>query len=75
MAVVLFGGGDGGFFASRNVQTPLEEQDAATIYQRAVGPAGTRPLGTGPPPFFIEVERLHPYSEWASRALIMAAFA
>jgi len=70
----LFGGGDGGFFASRNVQTPLEEQDAATIYQRAEAQL-ERGRSEQAAALFIEVERLHPYSEWASRALIMAAFA
>ena len=68
------GGGGGGLFASRNAQTPLEEQDAATIFQQAEAQ-----LERGDPDdaaaLFIEVERLHPYSEWASRALIMAAFA
>jgi outer membrane protein assembly factor BamD len=69
----LFGGG-GGFFASRDAQVPLEEQDAATIFQQAEAE-----LEAGNPDdaaaLFIEVERLHPYSEWASRGLIMAAFA
>lgn len=69
----LFGRDGGGFFASRAVQTPLEEQDAATIFQRAEAQ-----LEAGKPAdaaaLFIEVERLHPYSEWASRGLIMAAF-
>ncbi len=68
------GGGGGGFFASRNATVPLEEQDALTIYQQ-----GEAELENGRPDraaaLFIEVERLHPYSEWASRGLIMAAFA
>jgi outer membrane protein assembly factor BamD len=68
------GGGGGGFFASRNAQTPLEEQDAATIYQRAEAQL-ERGRAEQAAALFIEVERLHPYSEWASRALIMAAFA
>ncbi|PWK60505.1 outer membrane protein assembly factor BamD [Roseicyclus mahoneyensis] len=70
----LFGGGGGGLFASRNATVPLEEQDAATIFQQ-----GEAELENGSPDraaaLFIEVERLHPYSEWASRGLIMAAFA
>jgi outer membrane protein assembly factor BamD len=69
----LFAGGGGGF-ASRSAQVPLEEQDAATIYQQ-----GEAELENGRPDraaaLFVEVERLHPYSEWASRGLIMAAFA
>lgn len=70
----LFGGDGGGFFASRNTEVPLEEQDAVTIYQRAEAQleAGDAENAAA---LFIEVERLHPYSEWASRGLIMAAFA
>jgi outer membrane protein assembly factor BamD len=68
------GGGGGGLFASRSNTVPLEDLDAATIYQQAEAE-----LEAGQPDdaaaLFIEVERLHPYSEWASRALIMAAFA
>ena len=68
------GGGGGGLFASRNATVPLEEQDAATIFQQ-----GEAELERDRPDraaaLFIEVERLHPYSEWASRGLIMAAFA
>jgi len=68
------GGGGGGFFAARNAQVPLEDQDAATIYQQAEAR-----LEAGDPEdaaaLFVEVERLHPFSEWASRGLIMAAFA
>ena len=68
------GGGGGGLFASRGATLPLEEQDAATIYQQ-----GEAELERGRPDRaaaqFVEVERLHPYSEWASRGLIMAAFA
>jgi outer membrane protein assembly factor BamD len=68
------GGGGGGLFASRNAQTPLEELDAATIYQRAEAQL-ERGDADDAAALFIEVERLHPYSEWASRGLIMAAFA
>ncbi|BDW85940.1 outer membrane protein assembly factor BamD [Roseicyclus marinus] len=75
MALSACGGGNGGgWFASRNATVPLEEQDAVTIYQQ-----GEAELENGRPDraaaLFIEVERLHPYSEWASRGLIMAAFA
>ena len=66
-------GGGGGFFAGRNANVPLEELDAETIYQQA-----EFQLENGDPDdaaeLFIEVERLHPYSTWAERALIMAAF-
>ncbi len=72
----LFGGGSGGgggFFASRGSNVPLEELDAETIYRQA-----EFELERGQPDnaaaLFIEVERLHPYSEWAERGLIMAAF-
>ena len=73
MALSACGDG-GGFFASRNTEVPLEEQDAVTIYQRAEAQleAGDAEDAAA---LFIEVERLHPYSEWASRGLIMAAFA
>ncbi|MBY4892598.1 outer membrane protein assembly factor BamD [Rhodobacteraceae bacterium N5(2021)] len=70
----LFSGNGGGFFAARNASVPLEELDAETIYQQA-----EFQLENGRPDdaaeLFIEVERLHPYSTWAERALIMAAFA
>jgi outer membrane protein assembly factor BamD len=68
------GGGGGGFFGSRNAQVPLDQLDAEAIFQQAEAE-----LEAGDPDdaaaLFIEVERLHPYSEWASRGLIMAAFA
>ena len=64
---------EGGFFAGRSAPVPLEQLDAATIFQR-----GEAALAADDPEeaaaLFIEVERLHPYSEWASRGLIMAAF-
>ncbi|OAN84342.1 competence protein ComL [Jannaschia sp. EhC01] len=70
----LFSGNGGGFFTARNASIPLEELDAETIYQQA-----EFQLENGRPDdaaeLFIEVERLHPYSTWAERALIMAAFA
>lgn len=69
----LFGGGGGGLFAARDRQAPLEELDARTIYQQ-----GEAELERGRPDraaeLFGEVERLHPYSDWARRGLIMAAF-
>lgn len=70
----LFGGGGGGLFASRNATVPLEEMDAQSIFEQA-----EFELESGNPDdaavLFAEVERLHPYSEWAKRGLIMAAFA
>lgn len=51
----------------------LETLDAETIFTRA-----ERKLATNDPDeaaeLFNEVERLHPYSEWAKRSLIMSAF-
>jgi outer membrane protein assembly factor BamD len=79
MVTALAGCGDtgpfaeGGFLAARSAAVPLEQLDAATIFQR-----GEAALDAGNPDeaaaLFIEVERLHPYSEWAARGLIMAAF-
>ena len=67
------GNGGGGFFAGRNANVPLEELDAETIYQQAeFALENGRPDNAAE--LFIEVERLHPYSTWAERALIMAAF-
>ena len=68
----MFGGG--GFFAGRNATVPLEDQDAQTIFQQAEARLEADEPDEAAA-LFIEVERLHPYSEWASRALIMAAFA
>ena len=53
---------------------PLENQDAATIFQRA-----ELELETDDPEraaeLYGEVERLYPYSEWGRRALVMQALA
>jgi len=68
------GGGGGGFFASRDAQVPLEQLDAETLYQQAEAEL-ERGRADDAAALFIEVERLHPYSEWAARGLIMAAFA
>ncbi|QXT41271.1 outer membrane protein assembly factor BamD [Gymnodinialimonas ceratoperidinii] len=70
----LFSGGGGGFFAGRNANLPLEELDAETIYQQAEFQLENGRADNAAE-LFIEVERLHPYSTWAERALIMAAFA
>jgi len=69
----LFSGGGGGFFAGRNANLPLEELDAETIYQQAEFQLENGRADNAAE-LFIEVERLHPYSTWAERALIMAAF-
>ncbi len=62
-----------GSWRERNRETPLEELDAPTIYQTAEAQLeNERPDQAAET--FLEVERLHPYSEWARRALIMAAF-
>jgi len=68
------GGGGGGFFAGRGSNLPLEELDAETIYRQAEYEL-ERGQADNAAELFIEVERLHPYSEWAERGLIMAAFA
>ena len=52
---------------------PLEQLDPQTIYEQAEAQ-----LNQGRPDraaeLFLEVERLHPYSDWSRRALIMATF-
>ncbi|MDG4647678.1 outer membrane protein assembly factor BamD [Roseibacterium sp. SDUM158017] len=70
----MFGGGGGGLFAARDRQAPLEELDAETIYRQAEFEL-ERDRPDRAAELFGEVERLHPYSDWARRALIMAAFA
>ncbi len=70
----LFNGSGGGFFAGRNNTLPLEQLDAETIYQQAEFQLESGRADNAAE-LFIEVERLHPYSTWAERALIMAAFA
>jgi outer membrane protein assembly factor BamD len=74
LVMAVSGCGEGGFFGNRVAEVPLEQQDAATIFQR-----GEAELEAGnfeeAAALYIEVERLHPYSEWASRGVIMATFA
>lgn len=71
MGLALSGCG-GSRLASRDV--PLENLDAATIFQRA-----ELRLETDDPEraaeLYGEVERLYPYSEWGKRALVMQALA
>ena len=60
-------------FGNRGDEVALEDTDAETIYQM-----GEAELERGRPDnaanMFLNLERLHPYSEWARRALIMAAY-
>ena len=71
MGLALSGCG-GSRLASRDA--PLENLDAATIFQRA-----ELKLETDDPEraaeLYGEVERLYPYSEWGKRALVMQALA
>jgi outer membrane protein assembly factor BamD len=62
--------GDG--VASRSV--PLESYTPEELYRLAEVELETG-RARDAAPLFAEVERLHPYSEWAKRALIMQAFA
>ncbi|MFO7919428.1 MAG: outer membrane protein assembly factor BamD [Nioella sp.] len=61
-----------GMFGDRD-EVPLEEQEAQPIFEQAEARLeNDRPDRAAE--LFLEVERLHPYSEWAQRALIMAAY-
>ncbi|MEM9319227.1 MAG: outer membrane protein assembly factor BamD [Pseudomonadota bacterium] len=66
----------GGFlsFLTRDPEVGIEQLDAETIYQQAEAEldGGRNDRAAA---LFAEVERLHPYSDWARRSLIMAAFA
>ncbi len=73
LAVTLSACGGGGFFAPRQNEAPLESLDAETIFRQAEFEL-ERDRPDDAAELFVEVERLHPYSEWAQRALIMAAF-
>ncbi|QMU58179.1 MAG: outer membrane protein assembly factor BamD [Boseongicola sp.] len=53
---------------------PLESFSAEELYQRAEFELESNGNAEEAARFFGEVERLYPYSEWASRALIMQAF-
>ncbi|WP_407668420.1 outer membrane protein assembly factor BamD [Nioella nitratireducens] len=57
----------------RNREVPLEELDAPTIFQTAEAQL-ERDRPDRAAETFLEVERLHPYTDWARRALIMAAY-
>jgi outer membrane protein assembly factor BamD len=70
-ALTLAGCGGGGGGGEPNVA--IEAQSAEQIFQRAEAE-----LANGKPEdaavLFTEIERLYPYSDWAKRGLIMAAF-
>ncbi|MEM7723327.1 MAG: outer membrane protein assembly factor BamD [Pseudomonadota bacterium] len=75
LVLAACGNGSGnGFFAGRNALPALETLEPQVIFE-----AAELELENGSPDdaavLFLEVERLYPYSEWASRGLIMAAFA
>ncbi|MGG7643945.1 outer membrane protein assembly factor BamD [Rhodovulum sp. YNF3179] len=54
-------------------EAPLDSYSAEEIYQRAEARLDSgNPDGAAE--YFVEVERLYPYSEWAKRALIMTAY-
>lgn len=63
-----------GLFGPRVVEQPLEALTAEEIYNRAEFELENNGDPEAAAPLFLEVERLHPYSEWAKRGLIMAAF-
>jgi outer membrane protein assembly factor BamD len=65
---------EGGWFAGRNTQLNLEQADAQSIFEAAEFELENGRADDAAA-LFVEVERLHPYSEWARRGLIMAAFA
>jgi len=67
-------GGGGGWWNRGNDEVPLEEMDAQPIYQQAEA-ALEEGNADRAAELFLEVERLHPYSDWARRALIMATYA
>lgn len=71
MALVLSVAACGIF--NRDNEVAPEDQEAQPIFQQAEAELeGGRPDTAAE--LFLEVERLHPYSEWAQRALIMATY-
>lgn len=58
---------------SRDKEIPLDQQPPAQIYQAAEARLAERKPDEAAQ-LFGEVERLYPYSEWAKRGLVMAAF-
>ncbi|WP_420397778.1 outer membrane protein assembly factor BamD [Nioella sp.] len=59
---------------NRNNDTPIEQMEAQPIFQQAEAELEAEDFDDAAA-LFLEVERLHPYSEWARRALIMATYA
>jgi outer membrane protein assembly factor BamD len=55
-------------------QLPLENYTAEDIYKRGELELNGKGGAKTALPYFQEVERLYPYTEWAKRALIMQAF-
>lgn len=64
-----------GWFAPRAIEEPLENLTAEQIYTNAEFELNQNDDPEAAAALFLEVERLHPYSEWAKRGLIMGAFA
>jgi outer membrane protein assembly factor BamD len=58
---------------NRDNETPIEEMDAQPIFQQAEAELEAEDFDNAAA-LFLEVERLHPYSDWARRALIMATY-
>ncbi len=63
-----------GLFGPRENTTPLEQLGPEDIYQLAEFELERNDDPEEAARLFNEVERLYPYSEWAKRSLIMAAF-
>lgn len=73
-AAVLFTGGCSLFDGSRNENLAYVERPVEQLYTNATDALEGRRYDRAVL-LFDEVERQHPYSEWASRANLMAAFA
>ena len=58
---------------NRDNETPIEEMDAQPIFQQAEAELEAEDFDNAAA-LFLAVERLHPYSDWARRALIMATY-
>jgi outer membrane protein assembly factor BamD len=54
---------------------PIEQMGAQDIFTLAERTLADDPQGTEAARLFSEVERLHPYTEWARRSLVMQAYA
>lgn len=61
------------FFGNRNDEVSRDDMDAQTLYE--LGEASLeRGRADDAAEYFLDIERLHPYSEWARRGLIMATY-